>query len=81
MRIYHLDEAEAERFFSDLWLVVFSLATLKVTGGCPYSDEQIAGILTGFSVAVCKAIKEVPGFAEGRFDRDEVFRGLTAEKT
>ena len=81
MRIYHLDETDAERFFRDLWLVVFSLATLKVTGGCPYSGEEIGGILTGFSVAVCKAIKEVPGFAGGQFDRDEVFRGLIAEKT
>ena len=76
MQIYDLSETEAKLFFRNLWLVVFSLATLKVTGACPYSEEEIGGILTGFSVAVCKAIKEVPGFTGGEFDRDEVFRGL-----
>lgn len=33
-------------------------------------------ILTGFSVSLCKAIKEIPGFTEGTFDRDVVFRSL-----
>ena len=56
--------------------MVHSLATLVVTGGCPYSDEEMERILTGFSVGLCKSIKEIPGFAEDHYDRDAVFREL-----
>lgn len=56
--------------------MVHSLATLIVTGGCPYSDAEIEQILTGFSVSICKAIKEIPGFTAGTFDRDRVFGAL-----
>ena len=59
--------------------MVHSLATLIVTGGCAYSDAEISGILTGFSVGICKAIKEIPGFASGAFDREAVFRALIGE--
>ena len=73
---YHISEQEAERYFRDLWLVVHSLSTLIVTGECPYSDREIGQILTGFSVSIFKAIKEIPGFVEGDFDRDATFRDL-----
>ena len=79
-RIYHLTAAEADRYFRDLWLVVHSLATLIVTGDCPYSDREIGQILTGFSVSIFKAIKEIPGFTEGTFDRDATFRSLIQGK-
>lgn len=74
--IYHIDAQQADRYFRDLWLVVHSLSTLIVTGDCPYSDREIGQILTGFSVSICKAIKEIPGFTTGEFDRDAAFRGL-----
>ena len=73
---YHISEQEADRYFRDLWLVVHSLSTLIVTGECPYSDREIGQILTGFSVSIFKAIKEIPGFVEGDFDRDATFRDL-----
>ena len=78
-KTYQISSRDADRYFRDLWLAVHSLATLIVTGGCPYSDGEIGQILTGFSVSVCKAIKEIPGFTEGTFDRDEVFRSLIGE--
>lgn len=74
--VYHIGAREADRYFRDLWLVVHSLATLIVTGDCPYSDREIGQILTGFSVGIFKAIKEVPGFAADEFDRDAAFREL-----
>lgn len=74
--IYRITAEEADRYFRDLWLVVHSLATLIVTGDCPYSDREIGQILTGFSLSICKAIKEIPGFAAGSFDRDAEFRAL-----
>lgn len=76
MDIYHITGEEADVYFRDLWLVVHSLSTLIVTDDCPYSDQEVGQILTGFSISICKAIKEVPGFAAGTFDRDAAFRAL-----
>lgn len=80
-RVYHITDEEAERYSRDLWLVVHSLSTLIVTGGCPYSDGEISRILTGFSVSICKAIKEISGFAADTYDREVVFRGLVEKRT
>lgn len=79
MDVYHITVEEADLYFRDLWLVVHSLSTLIVTGDCPYTDREIGRILTGFSVSVCKSIKEIPGFAAGTFDRDAAFRTLIGE--
>ena len=79
VQIYRITPEEADVYFRDLWLVVHSLATRIVTGDCPYSDREIGSILTGFSLSICKAIKEVPGFAAGTFDRDAVFRALVGK--
>ena len=76
MNIYRITAEEADVYFRDLWFVVHSLATLIVTGDCPYSDREIGQILTGVSISICKSIKEIPGFAAGNFDRDAVFRAL-----
>lgn len=80
MEIYRITAAEADRYFRDLWLVVHGLATLIVTGDCPYTDREIAQILTEVSVSICKAIKEIPGFSDGTFDRDAVFRALIRQR-
>ncbi len=80
-RIYRLTGEEAEVYFRDLWLVVHGLTTLIVNGGCPYSDREIGQLLTGVSLSVCKAIKEIPGFASGEFDRDAAFRALIGEES
>lgn len=79
MNIYHITAEEADLYFRDLWLVAHSLSTLIVTGDCPYSNQEIGQILTGFSISVCKSIKEIPGFTAGIFDRDATFRTLTGE--
>ena len=76
MNIYHITAEEADIYFRNLWFVVHSLSTLIVTGDCPYSDREIGQILTGFSISICKSIKEIPGFAAGTFDRDALFRTL-----
>ena len=75
-RIYHLDETAADRYFRNMWLIVHGLATLIVTDSCPYSDAELSAILTECSVSLCKACKEIPGFADGSFDWDAVFREL-----
>lgn len=77
---YHIDAQTADRYFRDMWLVVHSLATLVVTGGCTYSEQEMSHILTGFSISLCKSIKEIPGFVENDYDHDALFRELV-EKT
>lgn len=76
MAIYHLDEALADCYFRDMWLVVHGLATLIVTDSCPYTDAEMSAILTECSLSLCKACKEIPRFAQGSFDRDAIFREL-----
>lgn len=73
---YHIDAKTAERYFRDMRLVAHSLATLIVTGSCPYTDQEIGRILTGFSIGHCMAIKEIPGFVEDNYDKDAIFREL-----
>lgn len=75
-QIYQIDGAKADLFFRDMWLVVHSLATLIVNGDCVYTEQEMGEILTGFSVSLCKAIKEIPGFVENNYDRDAIFREL-----
>lgn len=41
-----------------------------------YTREEMGHILTGFSVSLCKSIKEIPGFVENKYDRDAIFRDL-----
>ena len=76
MRIYKVDERTADSYFRDMWLVSFSYATLIVTDNCPYTDEEIISVGTEISLSLCKAFKEIPGLAEGKYDRDKIFREL-----
>ena len=73
---YQMSAEDADRYFRDIWLVAHSIATLIVTGGCPYSGEEIDRILSGFSFTICKGIKEIPGFTDGSFDREGMFHTL-----
>lgn len=79
MRIYHMDEDTADKYFRDLWLVAYSMTTLIVTGECPYTDAEISAMFTEFSVSICKAYKEIPGLPAGEFDKDAVFRKLVQD--
>ncbi|MBQ6233799.1 MAG: TetR/AcrR family transcriptional regulator [Clostridia bacterium] len=76
MRIYKMDAAAADKYFRDIWLVAFSIATLIVTDDCPYTDEEIFAIGAEVSLSVCKAYKEIPGLPEGRYDKDALFSAL-----
>lgn len=77
MRIYRLDARAADFYFRDMWLVVHGLAALIVNGGSAYTDREIGEILTGFSLSLCRSIKQIPGFIDGDYDRDALFARLT----
>ncbi|MDO4537506.1 MAG: TetR/AcrR family transcriptional regulator [Coriobacteriales bacterium] len=76
MDVYNMNAVMADSYFRNLWLVVFSFATMIVTDDCPFSDEQMVSILSEISLSTCKAYKEVPGMPEGVYNRDEVFQEL-----
>lgn len=79
MNTYHISAEEADLYFRNLWFVVHSLSILIVNGDCVYSDQEIGQIITGLSIGICKAIKEIPGFAADNFDRDAIFRTLVGK--
>ena len=79
MKIYNLDARTADSYFRNLWLVAFSYATLIVTNECPFTDEEIFSVGTEISLSLLKAYKEIPGLAEGNFDRDAIFRELASK--
>lgn len=76
MRIYNLDAAAADNYFRDIWLMAFSYATLIVTDDCPYTIEEMLAVGAEVSLSICKAYKEIPGFSEGKYDKDAIFREL-----
>lgn len=76
MRIYNMDAHTADCYFRNLWLFGFSFATLVVTGDCPYTEEEMLEMGAEFSLAICKAYKEIPGLPDGKYDKDAIFREL-----
>ena len=80
MRVYNMDAETADSFFRDLWLIAFSYATLVVTDDCPFTDEEMFAVGAEVSLSVCKAYKEIPGLAEGNYDRDAIFRELVKKQ-
>ena len=80
MNTYNMDAKTADKFFRDLWLVAYSITTLIVMGDCPYSDEEISALFTEYSISICKAYKEIPGFTEGNFDKDKIFKELVSKE-
>ncbi len=81
MDVYDMTDREAKSYFRNMWLLSSSIATLIVTGDCPYSDKEIVKIMSEVSLAVCKAYKEVPGLIDGSADKDEIFRNILGENT
>ena len=78
MEIYRITEPEARRYFRDMWLVAHSVAALAVTG-VALDEEELRRTLTGFSVGILRSIKEIPGFVDGTFDKDAIFKKLVSE--
>ncbi|MCR4951672.1 MAG: WHG domain-containing protein [Solobacterium sp.] len=76
MQNYRIDALTADSYFRSMWLSACGVASLIVSGSCPWSDEEILAIGSEISLALYKAYKEIPGFTEGTYDKDAVFRSL-----
>lgn len=80
MDVYRMSAAEADCYFSHLWLTAYSMAAMTAMGHRSFSEDEARTIFAQASAACCKAIKEIDGFAQGSFDRDRVFRQLIDER-
>ncbi len=78
-KTYRIDESSADFYYYHLWIAVFGLAALNVADDSRISDEDISKMLTNYSVSFCKAIKEIPGFVAGDYDKDAVFHNLISK--
>ena len=76
MEVYKMDAHQADCYFRDIWLMALGFAILIVTGDCPYTMDEMLAIGREVSISVCKAYKEIPGLAEGKYDRDQTFRSI-----
>lgn len=76
MSIYNFDSFTADCYYRDLWLTVYSFATMIVTGESGFTEEQMSAVLSELSLSVCKAYKEIPGLPYGDYDKDAIFREL-----
>lgn len=76
MQVYQLDAESADRYHRSMWLMSAGIATLIVTGGCHWSEEEISRILSHVSLSYRLACKELPGFPSDSFDSEAAFRSL-----
>lgn len=81
MDIYRMSAAEADCYFSHLWLTAYSMATMTAMGHRSFSEDEARMIFAQASAACCRAIKEIDGFAQGRFERDKVFMQLISQSS
>ena len=58
MKSYGMSPREADMYFSDVWLAVFGLAALIVTGKCPYTVDEVSAIFKRLCSGEFKLVKE-----------------------
>ncbi len=73
MEKYKMDAQTADSFYFDIWLTAHGIATLLVSDDCPLERQQIPQVLSRFGAALFRAYKQVPGFAEGTFEKDKLY--------
>lgn len=76
MWFYEMDEETAKSFLLNMLIVSQGFAAMIISGSCPFSEAEIRKIGSGMSFALCKAYKEIPGFAQGDYDIAKLFSEL-----
>lgn len=76
MQMYRMSEEEASYFYRSMILVGYGMACLVVTDCISYSDEEIKKVFMEYNFALCKAIKEIPGYMEGDYDKEALKEAL-----
>lgn len=73
MRIYKMDENTAESYLKNMIIVSNGFLSSAISNCCPYSENEVGKIGSLFSLALCRAYKEIPGFADGNVDINSEF--------
>lgn len=76
MKNYNLNEATANKFMRNMWLLTTTFATLIVTGSCPYSDEEMEQIMCEVNASLYLGYKKLKGLADGTFDFKQLFTDI-----
>lgn len=73
MRIYKMDEKTAESYLKNMMIVSNGFLSTTISNCCPYGKNETGKIGSLFSLALCRAYKEIPGFADGNVDINAEF--------
>lgn len=73
MAFYGMDEETTNRYYRNMFVVVFGIGTMLAMGECPYEDAEIRLILRQMSLSFVKTVKEIPEFLKDDYDRDRYF--------
>ena len=76
MSFYDMDEETAKSYLLNMLIISQGFAAMIISGSCPFHRDEIRKIGTGFSFALCKAYKEVPGLAKGTAEFEKLFSEL-----
>ena len=79
MRIYKMDEKTAESYLKNMMIVSNGFLSTTISNCCPYSKNETGKIGSLFSLALCRAYKEIPGFADGNVDINAEFIKLVGK--
>lgn len=75
-----MTEHEARCFYEHLWIHLMGLGILIISGGLPYSEVEIQKMMSEECLAICKATKEISGFAGGDPDWGAEFAKVLKKK-
>ena len=75
-----MTEHEARCFYEHLWIHLMGLGLLIISGGLPYSEVEIQKMMSEECLAICKATKEISGFAGGDPDWGAEFAKVLKKK-
>ena len=75
-----MTEFEAKCFYRHLWIHLMGLGMLIISGGFPYSEEEIKKMMSEECLAICKAYKEIPALTNGKLDPGGEFAKILKKK-
>lgn len=76
MKNYNLNEATANKFMRNMWLLTTTFATLIVTNNCPYTDEDMEQIMCEVNISLYLGYKKLKGLSDGNFDFKKLFTDI-----
>ena len=80
MKTYTMERPTAEDYMKKMLVICQGFAAMIISGNCPFEESEIAELGSYFSLALCTAYKDIPGFAEGTADLEKEFGKIVFPK-